>query len=85
MQKIKREEEFIDFNNDALFVHNKVRALARLGAYAYFQDRRLKIFKTEPVFNVNYNLKPGTIASVEKDFFVVTCINGSVRVLRGTA
>ncbi|MEF3244733.1 MAG: methionyl-tRNA formyltransferase [Caldisericaceae bacterium] len=79
--KIKKEEEIIDFNLVALSVHNKVRAFTRIGAYAKFRNKILKIFKTEPILNFEHFETPGKIVKIEKDFFVVSCGVGAVKVL----
>jgi len=80
-KKIKNEEEFLDFNLDALSVHNKVRALTRMGAYAFFRGKKIKIFKTEPLLDIHFNVKSGTIVKIEKEFFIVSCKEGAVKVL----
>lgn len=69
---INREEEKIDFNDDALNIHNKVRALStRPGAYCYLDGKRLKIYKTV-LTNEVCDKKPGTISNVTKNGIYVS-------------
>ena len=69
---INREEEKIDFNDEALRIHNKVRALStRPGAYCYLNDKRLKIYKTTLTDTMSEG-KPGTIMDITKNGIYVS-------------
>ena len=69
---INREEEKIDFNDEALKIHNKVRALStRPGAYCYLDDKRLKIYKTTLTDTISEG-KPGTIMDITKNGIYVS-------------
>lgn len=64
---ILREEEKIDFNDKALNIHNKVRALSSSpGAYCYLNEKRLKIYKTILTDTIS-DEKPGTVVDVTKN------------------
>ena len=81
-KKIRKEEEIIGWNNPAASVHNKVRALTRIGAYTCFRGKKLKVFKSELTNNViETPQKPGSIVLVTSDSFVVACSEGAVKVL----
>jgi methionyl-tRNA formyltransferase len=42
---IKREDEYINFNNEAFVIHNKIRGLSSIpGAYAILNDLNIKIY-----------------------------------------
>jgi methionyl-tRNA formyltransferase len=80
-KKITSEEEKIDWSKDAISIHNKVRALTRIGAYTTFRGKKLKIFKTVPIIDLQIEHKPGTIVEVRKDFFIVATGNGCIKVI----
>ena len=69
---INKEEEKIDFNDESLNIHNKVRALStNPGAYCYLNDKRLKIYKTTLTDTIS-DEKPGTITEVTKNGIYVS-------------
>uniref|UniRef100_A0A7C4U1K6 Methionyl-tRNA formyltransferase n=1 Tax=Caldisericum exile TaxID=693075 RepID=A0A7C4U1K6_9BACT len=79
-KKIQKEEYVIDWNNPAILIHNKVRALVRVGAYTTFRKKMLKILKTKVIFDYNIGEKPGMIVDVKKDYFIVKAQVGAVMV-----
>lgn len=75
----KRRDELIDFNDNALNIHNKVRGLYP-NAYSLFDEKEMKILKTE-VIEKNYEGKIGEIVEVSKDAFFIKCKNNILKVL----
>ncbi len=69
---VNREEEKIDFHDESLNIHNKVRGLStHPGAYCYLDDKRLKIYRTTLTNEVS-DAKPGTIVNVTKNGIYVS-------------
>lgn len=63
---ITKEEEKIDFNQNSINIHNRIRGLSSIpGAYCYFKNKRLKIYQSELTTDIS-NLKPGTISKIDK-------------------
>ena len=63
---ITKEQEKIDFNNSCKSIHNKIRGLSTIpGAYCYFEEKRLKIYKSEITDKKSEQL-PGTIIKINK-------------------
>lgn len=64
--KILKDESLLDFKQSAKDLHNKVRAFSMgPGTYVIFQEKRLKIHKTDIGFKSNKSA--GKIAHVESD------------------
>ena len=77
---ISKEEEYIDFNEDALYIHNKVRALyddpiAKLN----HNDNIYKIYKTKVVKTDSSHL-PGTILDNNKEL-IIKCGKDAISIL----
>ena len=69
---ITKEEEKIDFNNDATKIHNQIRGLSSVpGAYCLFEDKRLKVYKSI-VTTQKSNKEPGTIIDIDKTGFSIS-------------
>lgn len=80
IEKLTKEEEKIDWNDTALNIHNKIRALStKPGAYTFFRGKRIKIFGT--TYNQETKGMPGEIASVQKDTFEVAASDGGINIL----
>ncbi len=78
--KITKEMCHLNFNQPAQQVHNWIRGLSPSpGAYAYWNGRLLKLFRSHPV-NVNYapQAEPGTVVKVMNNAFSVRCAQGIV-------
>ena len=45
-KKIDKKEYKINFNNSAIDVHNKIRALTMPGCYCFYLKKRIKLFET---------------------------------------
>ncbi|MCC5942310.1 MAG: methionyl-tRNA formyltransferase [Balneolaceae bacterium] len=77
--KLFRENTRIDFEQDAQTVHNFIRGLNPFpGAWCTYAGQKMNIYRSKPELNVN--LKPGTLKSVEKSL-LAGCGNGSVELL----
>jgi len=64
--KLKKEEACIDWNQDALVIHNQIRALSPFpGAYTLWKGDRLKIWRADFV-EVPAG-RPGEVLRVEKE------------------
>ena len=75
---IKKEDEIIDFNQDALKVHNKIRGLSPFpGAYSILDNKRVKIYKSR-IEKDNSNFLPGTIIEVKNGIKVKTLTDSIV-------
>ncbi|BAL80980.1 methionyl-tRNA formyltransferase [Caldisericum exile] len=81
-KKIRKEEEKINWKEDAFRIHNRVRALTRIGAYTIFREKKLKIFKTDFLNEFFNNSTPGTIVYVHNEYFLVSSLKGCVKILR---
>lgn len=74
--KLRTEEEWLDWSEDAVRVWRKVRALAPdPGARSRFRDRILKVLRAREAEGTG---EPGTIVSVSKDGLVVAAATGGV-------
>lgn len=63
---ISKEDEKLSFIDNSINVFNKIRGLSDLpGAYAFLDDRRVKIFKSR--IGTKVNGKPGEIINVYDD------------------
>jgi len=74
----KRSDEFIDFNDCAFNIHNKVRGLYP-NAYCLFDELEMKILKTE-IIEKNYEGKIGEIVDITKDAFFIKCQTNTLKV-----
>ena len=69
---IKREDEKINFNDKAINIYNKIRALSNIGAYASLDDLNIKIFSCS--IGDKSTKDAGTI-TIDKDIRVSTIDN----------
>ena len=80
---IKREEEKIDFNMTCSQVHNLIRGLAEVpGAYCYFKNQALKIYKSQVHSLVLNDEKVGSLKIENKNRLLVKCADGYVELLQ---
>ncbi len=78
---LKREEEKIDWNEEAAAIRNRIRALSpRPGAYTSFNGSRFKIYKSRLVNREATGLA-GQITQVTKDGFEVQTGHGILEIL----
>lgn len=63
---ITKEEEKINFHQNAKSIHNLIRGLSSLpGAYCFLDNKRLKIYRSE-ITNQKSIQEPGTIVNIDK-------------------
>lgn len=68
---IKRDDEFLDFNDYAVNVYNKVRGLNPIpGASAYLNGKIVKIYEIE--ITDKERIESGRIEDIEKDSILVS-------------
>ena len=77
---LKKEDEFISFNNETVKVYNHIRGLLdNPGAYGILNNKKYKFIK------VDYELKDNTKASrfvgLENNYLRIDCIDGFIKVL----
>ena len=78
---ITKEDEIINFNDNAINIFNKVRGLDSVpGASTYLDNKRLKIYKVE-ITNKNSNNTPGEIVEVLKDGLIVSTKDNLIKIL----
>ena len=75
----KRSDEYLNFNDDAINIHNKVRGLYP-NSYCLFDGTEMKILKTE-IIEKEYEGKVGEIVEVAKDAFFIKCRKKTLKVL----
>ena len=79
---IKRDDEHIDFNDNAINIHNKIRSLSSIpGAYAVLDDQNIKIYLSSLEDCNDTDSSPGTITRVNKDSIFVACKDKEIRIL----
>lgn len=65
--KLKKEDGLINWNESALTIHNKVRALLPWpGAYSHFNGKILKILKTDIAQGQDEKAKNGEVVAIPK-------------------
>lgn len=78
---LKKEEELINWQNDAEKISWQIRGLApEIYAYTYFRGKRLKIGECE-VVETDFAEKAGTIVRADKKSLVVACASGALKLL----
>ena len=75
--KIKKNELKISLNNSSFIIHNKFRAFTPPGGYLYFDNKKIKIFKTN--FNKDDSLSVGEW-SINDDILHIGCKEGTLLV-----
>ena len=79
-EKIGKEDEAIDFSEDALKIGAKIRALTPFPyAYFVFNNKKIKVTSAEPVES-DFTGIPGKVTDVSKNHIDVTCGNGKLRI-----
>ena len=77
---IKKDDLSIDFREDALKIHNKIRAFNYSpGTRTMFRNNILMIEKAEYIKDCEG--KPGEITDVEKESFSICCKTGGIKIL----
>lgn len=78
-KKILEEDEKLDFNEDAVKIHNKIRALSE-SPCAYFINNEIKYKIGKSILLKDVVDVPGKVISYDKKNFVIACNNGAIRV-----
>jgi len=83
-KKITKEDLKVDFNNDLIKVHNKIRAYDPYpGVKSRYENQEVKIFGSEfstNLLTIESKEESGTIVDVEKDGILVKCQNGALKI-----
>lgn len=78
---ITKEDEIINFNDNAINVFNKVRGLDSVpGASTYLDDKRVKIYKVEVTDKISKSI-PGEIVEFVKDGLMVSTKDYLIKIL----
>ena len=78
---ITKEEEKLDFTEEAIFIHNRIRGLSSIpGAYCFLEEKRLKIYKSI-ITNQKSNKEPGTIVDIDKTGISVSTKTNIIKLL----
>jgi methionyl-tRNA formyltransferase len=76
--KIKKEDGRIRWEDAALAVDRRIRALAdRPGVYTFFKGRRISLLSGRNIETANGGQAPGTVLTVGKDGLTVACGGGT--------
>ena len=79
---IKREDEYIDFNNNSLDVHNKIRGLSSIPCgYATLDGDNIKLYRSTTDGCLETGEKPGTITRTDKEGIYVACNDKEIKLL----
>ena len=79
--KIFKEDCLLDFSQDVIQIHNKVRGLSPFPtAYTFLDGKILKIYATQPEKSPS-NQKIGSIESDGKTFLKIRCADGWINLL----
>lgn len=74
---IKKEDEYVDFNQDVKAVYNKIRGLNSIpGGYIIYKNKRIKIYNCS--FEYKTVIEPKKILSNTKKGLEISCKNGSI-------
>lgn len=77
---IKKEDEILDFGDDAEKVHNKIRGLSDFpSCYAFLDGKRIKFYKSR-IEKCDNNLECGTIYKIDKDGLYVKTLKDAVAI-----
>ncbi|NQV70517.1 MAG: methionyl-tRNA formyltransferase [Pseudohongiella sp.] len=80
--KLEKSESLINWNLPAAQIDRQVRAgVGRNPAFTFLDSQRLRILSTK-VLPENHKFDPGTIISLAKDSFSVSCLDSSLQVQR---
>ena len=77
---MKKEEKVINWNTDALDLHNKIRGMYQLNTnHTTYENKIVKILKTCVVEGINGCC--GEVAKIEKDGIVVCCAKNAIKLI----
>lgn len=82
---LKKEDGLINWRKDSAVIERLIRGTDPWpGAYTYFRSKILKIWKAEAVPQSAKSdgivVIPGSITSIDKEYFCVECGNGSLKI-----
>ena len=77
-----RNEYKIDFNNNSLKIHNKIRALTGPGCYTYYKQKRVKLLDTYYSNDNIYNLSLGEFEFDKDNVMIIGCRMGILLVYK---
>lgn len=85
-KKITKDEAFINWQEDAITLHRKIRAFNPFPiCYTQFaansRDERIKIWRAEPISMAGSNAVAGEILSADKSGITIACGHGALRIL----
>ena len=76
---IKKEDEKIDFNDTKLNIYNRIRGLNSFpGAYAYLDNKRIKIYNSYITDEIYDNLDNGVVTNIYKDGIGIKVSDGEI-------
>ncbi len=79
-KNILKEEEYIDFNNPAIKVFNKIRSLnSNPVAKLMFNDKVYKVYTSRVIID-NSDSLPGTILSNKKEL-IIKCLDNAISIM----
>ena len=77
---IKREDEYIDFNQNTNIIHNQIRGLSPFpGAYTTMNGKIMKVYKSK-LIDLNKTDIPGKIVSLSKEGINVSTKDGIIAI-----
>ncbi len=82
VKMMEKSKGKIDWTCDAVSIERLIRGLNPWpSAYTFWQEKTVKIWRSDAMENSVQNIEqPGTIVSVEKNFFDVACGKGVLRI-----
>ena len=76
-EKLTKEEALINWSDDVTIIHRKIRGYNPIpGAFSFFGDKIMRIWKSDILNESQHNYKPGQIVSLTNKEFLVACGNG---------
>ena len=79
---IKREDEYVSFNDNSTSVHNKIRGLSSTPCgYAILDNENVKLYRSTLNDCNETSSFPGTITRVDKEGIYVACSDGEIKIL----
>ena len=82
-KKIDKKESQIVWNESAVNICNKVRALV-MGpqAHTFYKGKRIKIYKAKPCFESKPDTHPGQVVEIGSDYIKVACQKSVLSILQ---
>ena len=81
VKMLKKEDGHLDFNQPVSMVHDRIRGLDPWpGAFLFYGDKKLKIWKSVVADSEKSDHKPGTVVKADKTVIDVSCKDGILRI-----